>query len=199
MVSDRLLLDLQYAHVGNNFILGFHSPELTDVEPSLIISTGLNGRSATASTFIRPVNSLNFNANYFLPSTLGSGSLAEDSAATGATRTPRRSPTPAASRRSASRPRSTNDCSLAATGCQADLSRDGYSVYDLLNYSAYVQDTITHGRFTAQLGIRYDYNKDTAQAANIVANPLSTTWLPAIASPAPIRAWRSTTSRRASA
>jgi hypothetical protein len=54
-------------------------------------------------------------------------------------------------------------------------------VYDLLNYSAYVQDTITHGRFTMQLGVRYDYNKDSAQAANIAANPLSTTWLPAIA------------------
>jgi hypothetical protein len=180
VVSDRLLLDLQYAHVGNNFVLGFHSPELTNVEPSLIISTGLNGRSATASTFIRPVNSLNFNANYFLPSTLGSdhslkiGGYWRDSNTTSITHTGGyatvRFPTAL-----------TNDCSLASTGCQADLSRDGYSVYDLLNYSAYVQDTITHGRFTAQLGIRYDYNKDSAQAANIVANPLSTTWLPGIA------------------
>jgi hypothetical protein len=180
VVSDRLLLDLQYAHVGNNFVLGFHSPELTNVEPSLIISTGLNGRSATASTFIRPVNSLNFNANYFLPSTLGSdhslkiGGYWRDSNTTSITHTGGyatvRFPTA-----------TTNDCSLASTGCQADLSRDGYSVYDLLNYSAYVQDTITHGRFTAQLGIRYDYNKDSAQAANIVANPLSTTWLPGIA------------------
>ena len=180
VVSDRLLLDLQYAHVGNNFVLGFHEPGLTNVEPSLIISTGLNGRSATASTFIRPVNSLNFNANYFLPSTWGSdhslkiGGYWRDSNTTSITHTGGyatvRFPTA-----------TTNDCSLAATGCQADLSRDGYSVYDLLNYSAYVQDTITHGRFTAQLGIRYDYNKDSAQAANIVANPLSTTWLPGIA------------------
>jgi len=28
VVSDRLLVDAQYAHVGNNFTLGFHSPEL---------------------------------------------------------------------------------------------------------------------------------------------------------------------------
>ena len=26
VISDRLLVDLQYAHVGNNFVLGFHSP-----------------------------------------------------------------------------------------------------------------------------------------------------------------------------
>jgi len=73
-----------------------------------------------------------------------------------------------------------NDCSLAATGCQVDLTRDGYTVYDLLNYSAYVQDTITHGRATVQAGLRYDYNKDKAGAASIAANPLGGIWLPAI-------------------
>jgi len=180
VISDRLLVDVTYAHVGNNFVLGFHAPELSDVEPSIIVSTGLNGRSATASTFIRPVNSLNFNANYFLPSTLGSdhalkiGGYWRDSNTTSITHT--------GGFATVRFPNSlSNDCSLAATGCQADLARDGYSVYDLLNYSAYVQDTITHGRFTMQLGVRYDYNKDSAQAANIAANPLSTTWLPAIA------------------
>ena len=30
VVSDRLLLDLQYAHVGNNFTLGLQSPDLRD-------------------------------------------------------------------------------------------------------------------------------------------------------------------------
>ncbi|HEV8209010.1 MAG TPA: TonB-dependent receptor [Vicinamibacterales bacterium] len=180
VISDRLLVDVTYAHVGNNFVLGFHAPELSDVEPSIIVSTGLNGRSATASTFIRPVNSLNFNANYFLPSTLGSdhalkiGGYWRDSNTTSITHT--------GGFATVRFPNSlSNDCSLAATGCQADLARDGYSVYDLLNYSAYVQDTVTHGRFTMQLGVRYDYNKDSAQAANIAANPLSTTWLPAIA------------------
>ena len=53
-------------------------------------------------------------------------------------------------------------------------------MYDLLNYSAYVQDTITKGRTTLQLGLRYDYNKDTAEASSIVANPLGGPWLPAI-------------------
>src|SRR5262249_23697202 len=60
-----------------------------------------------------------------------------------------------------------------SAGCQADLSRDGDSVYDLKNYAAYVQDTINHGRLTLQLGVRYDYNKDVADAATIAANPLA--------------------------
>jgi len=172
-------MDLQYAHVGNNFILGFHAPELSDAQPTLIVSTGLNGRSATASVFIRPVNSLNFNSNYFLPSKIGGdhalkfGGYWRDSNTTSITHTggfaTLRYPTDLS-----------NDCSLAATGCQADLARDGYSVYDLLNYAAYVQDTITHGRVTLQLGLRYDYNKDTAQAASIIANPLGGAFLPAI-------------------
>ena len=71
MLSDRLLLDVQYAHVGNNFILDFHEDALADVQPTLIVSTGLNGRSGTQSVNIRPANSINFNANYFMPGTVG--------------------------------------------------------------------------------------------------------------------------------
>ena len=41
------------------------------MQPVLIVSTGLNLRSGTQSVFLRPVNSLNFNSNYFLPGKLG--------------------------------------------------------------------------------------------------------------------------------
>src|SRR5262249_575189 len=71
VVTDRLLLALHYPPVGNNFTLGFHSPELADVQPTLIVSSGLNGRSGASSVFIRPVNSLTFNSNYFMPGFLG--------------------------------------------------------------------------------------------------------------------------------
>ena len=78
VLSDRLLLDVQYAHVGNNFILDFHDPlhdaAPTSVQPTLIISTTLNGRSTpdgSQSVNIRPVNSVTVNANYFLPGRLG--------------------------------------------------------------------------------------------------------------------------------
>jgi hypothetical protein len=182
VVSDRLLLDLQYAHIGNNFVLGFHSPELRDVEPTIIVSTGLNGRSGGESVFIRPVNSVTFNSNYFLPGVLGGdhsfkiGGYWRDSNTSSISHT--------GGFATVRFPNSlNNDCSLAATGCQVDLTRDGYGVYDLLNYAAYVQDAITHGRLTLQLGVRYDYNRDKAEAANIAANPLSGPWLPGVAFP----------------
>ncbi len=179
VISDRLLVDLQYAHVGNNFVLGFHSPELRDVQPTLIVSTGLNGRSGTESVFIRPVNSLTFNSSYFLPGFLRGdhafkfGGYWRDSNTTSIGHT--------GGFATVRYPRAiTDDCSLTATACEVDLTRDNYTVYDLLNYAAYAQDTITHGRATVQLGIRYDYNKDKAEAASIAANPLGGPWLPGI-------------------
>ncbi len=179
VVSDRLLVDVTYAHVGNNFTLGFHSPELRDVEPTFIIATGLNGRSGGESVFIRPVNSVNLNANYFLPSKMGSdhalkfGGYWRDSNTTSISHRGGfgtvRFPTSV-----------DNNCAIQATGCQVDLVRDGNSVYDLLNYSAFVQDTVTHNRLTLQLGLRYDYNKDVAAASSITANPLGGSWLPSL-------------------
>ena len=181
VVSDRLLLDLQYAHVGNNFTLGLQSPDLRQVQPTLVVSTGMNGRSAAESVFIRPVNSLTFNSNYFVPGFVGGdhslrvGGYWRNSNTTSINHTGGyatvRYPNDAAL---------AGGCSAAATGCQVDLTRDGFSVYDLTNYAAYVQDTITRGRATYQVGVRYDYNKDEAGAASIVANPLGGPWLPAI-------------------
>jgi hypothetical protein len=186
VVSDRLLMDVNYAHVGNNFTLGFHSPELRDVQPTFVISTGLNGRSGAESVFIRPVNSLTVNTNYFLPGKLGGdhafkiGGYWRDSNTTSINHTGGygtvRFPTQAEFDNSGT-------CLTNSAGCQVDLTRDGHSVYDLKNYSAYVQDTITRGRATFQLGLRYDYNKDVAEAASIVANPLAGPWLPGISFP----------------
>jgi hypothetical protein len=179
VVSDRLLLDLQYAHIGNNFTLGLQSPDLRTTQPTFVISTGLNGRSAAESVFIRPVNSLTFNSNYFMPGFIGGdhslrvGGYWRNSNTTSINHT--------GGYATVRYPNAiTNDCSVAATGCQVDLTRDGYSVYDLTNYAAYVQDTITRGRATYQLGVRYDYNKDKAAASSIVANPLGGPWLPGI-------------------
>jgi hypothetical protein len=184
-VTDRLLLDVAYTHVGNNFTLGFHSPELRDVQPTIIVSTGLNGRSGAESVFIRPANEININANYFLPGRLGGdhafkfGGYWKDAQSYSLNHTGGfarvRFPTAI-----------DNDCSLVATNCEVDLVRDGLSLYDLVNNSAFVQDTFTRGRMTAQLGVRWDFNHDTALAATIGANPLGmgngpTQWLPGIA------------------
>ena len=122
------------------------------MQPTFIISTGLNGRSAAPSVFIRPVNSLTVNSNYFLPAVMGGdhafkfGGYWHDANSTSINHTGGyatvRFPTDAASA-------GNSTCATAAGGCQVDLTRDGYSVYDLTNFSAYVQDTITHGRVDA--------------------------------------------------
>jgi hypothetical protein len=186
VVSDRMLLDVQYAHVGNNFILDFHDPSLADVQPLLIIAGSINGRSTpdgSQSVNIRPVNSVNVNMNYFMPGTLGGdhafkvGGYYKDAYNYNSTHTPgnavARFPTVASST-------DPNDCANVAAGCQLQLTRDGQYIDDLKNISLYAQDTYTHGRITAQLGVRYDYNNAVNQASNVAANPLQPTWLPAI-------------------
>jgi hypothetical protein len=185
VISDRLLLDVQYGHVGNNFILDFHEDALSDVQPFLIVSTGVNGRSTpdgSQSVNIRPVNSVNLNMNYFMPASMGGdhafkfGGYWKDANSYNSTHTGgfavARFPT-----------NFSNDCSLAATACQAQVTRDGQTDYDLLNISAYLQDTYTHDRLTAQLGVRYDYNHDQALASAVTANPLVPQLLPAVSFP----------------
>jgi len=189
VLSDRLLLDVQYAHVGNNFILDYHDPSLADVQPLFIIAGSINGRSTpdgSQSVNIRPVNQVNFNLNYFMPGVMGGdhafkvGGYWKDANSYGSTHTPgnavARFPTATAST-------DPNDCANVAAGCQLQFTRDGQTVYDLKNISMYAQDTWTRGRLTAQLGLRYDYNNDVAGASSVGANPLQPTWLPAVAFP----------------
>jgi hypothetical protein len=194
VVSDRFLVDVQYAHVGNNFILDYHDPAyatetaggLIGLQPTFVISTGLNGRSTpdgSQSVNIRPVNSLTVNTNYFLPGAWGGdhsfkiGGYWRDNNGYNSSHTPgnavARFPTSA----ELANP---NDCATLAAGCQMQLTRDAQTDYDLKNISLYGQDTITRGKMTVQLGVRYDYNHDTALASSVAANPLLPAILPAV-------------------
>jgi hypothetical protein len=183
VLSDRLLADVSYSHVGNNFILGFHDPSLADVQPSFIVSSGLNGRSGTASVNIRPVDSVNLNGNYFMPAAfLGDHSFkfggywrdaySETINLSGGDATAR-FPTQAAF--------DTDTCSQGVSaGCAVSLFREGDTPDRLTNISLFAQDTVTHGKTTLQLGLRYDYNHDQALAANIPGNTLLPGLLPAV-------------------
>jgi carboxypeptidase family protein/TonB-dependent receptor-like protein len=185
VLSDRLLMDVQWAHVGNNFILDFHDPSLATVQPTFIINSpaSLNGRSGTQTIYLRPANSVNVNMNYFLPGgpggdhalKLGGYWRDNNSYANGRTggNATARFPT-------AAELASANDCATLAAGCQAALTRDSQTIYDLTNISAYVQDTITHNRLTLQLGVRYDRNHDQALASNVPSSPLMPALLPAV-------------------
>src|SRR5262249_24677514 len=73
-----------------------------------------------------------------------------------------------------------SDCATLDAGCQMQLTRDGQSEFKLTNVAFYGQDTVTHGRATLQLGVRYDYNHDRALASAVVANPLRPDILPAV-------------------
>ena len=185
VINDRLLLDLQWAHVGNNFTLDFHDPALATVQPTFIINSpaGLNGRSGTQSIFLRPANSLTLNMNYFMPGGVGGdhsfkfGGYWHDNYSYSNTRTggnaTARFPT-------AAELASPNDCATLTAGCQVGLTRDSQTIYDLLNLSAYVQDTITHNRLTMQLGLRYDSIHDQALASVVPSSPLVPTILPGV-------------------
>jgi hypothetical protein len=67
-----------------------------------------------------------------------------------------------------------------AAGCGAALTRDSHTIYSLTNYSAFVQDSITRGKASLQLGLRWDRNHDEALAATIPASDLLPTLLPAV-------------------
>jgi hypothetical protein len=198
VISDRFLVDATYAHVGNNFILDYHDdayatqspvPGVIGLQPTLVVSTGLNGRSTpdgNQSVNIRPVNSFTVNANYFLPGVMGAdhalkfGGYWRDNNGYGSTHTPgmavARFPTPADLAAVATG----TDCSTLAAGCQTNITRDGITDYDLTNIALYVQDTVTKGRTTLQLGLRYDYNHDQALASAVSANYLLPNVLPAV-------------------
>jgi hypothetical protein len=182
VVSDRLVLDLQYAHVGNNFVLDFHEDQLSDVQPALIVASGLNLRSASQSVFLRPVNSLTLNGNYFLPGKIGAdhafkfggywrNAYSESIGHTGGFATAR-FPTQAAY--------DNNTCTVLATGCAGAMTRDSHTAYSLTNISAFVQDTITRKQMTLSLGIRFDQNHDEALAATIPASGILPALLPAV-------------------
>jgi hypothetical protein len=187
VLSDRLLLDVQWAHIGNNFVLDFHDPSLTDVQSTLIIPTSLNGRSGTQNVFLRPVQTVNVNMNYFMPGVAGGdhafkiGGYWKDAYSF--------SQTHRGGNATVRFPTSVNDncAALAAANptnvknwCQVDLWRDSQAIYDLLNVALYAQDTITHNRLTLSAGVRYDRNHDQTLSSSAAANPILPQWLPAI-------------------
>jgi hypothetical protein len=169
--SDRWLVEAQWAHVGNNFILDFQSPELNDVQPSYEISTGVWGRSYQRSgPYIRPTNSFDLVTNYFLPGALGGDhqfkaglrwriAMAHSEVHRGGNTIARFS---------------------NGVASQAYLYRDSITEYDLKTWAAYLQDTYTVKRLTLNLGFRWDRQDDYARATSVPAHPFAPEWLPAV-------------------
>ena len=170
VISDKMLVDVMYAHLGNNFVLDFHEDSLRDVQARQEVTTGLWGRSFQASTFLRPTNSVDVVSSYFAPGVLGGDH----------------------SFKAGYRWRTASSTSLNHRGgfidarfrngvaAEADIWRDGNSISSLTTHALYLQDTFTKDRLTLNLGFRYDIQDDAAQAGLVPANPTFPTLMPSI-------------------
>ncbi|MBI4477247.1 MAG: hypothetical protein HY654_08750, partial [Acidobacteria bacterium] len=171
IINDRWLVDLQWAHLGNNFILDFHEDSLNDVQPIFEITTGVWGRSFQRSgPFLRPTNSVDLNTNYFLPG-VGGGDHAIKAGyrwriALGHSETHRGGNTIARFRNG-----------VASEGY---LYRDAITEYDLKTHAFYIQDNYSVRRLNLNLGIRWDRQRDTALSSSVPAHPFAPQWLPAV-------------------
>ncbi len=171
--SDRFLMDVQWAHLGNNFALDFHEDSLADVQPAFETTTGRYERSFQASVFARPTNSLDVTGNYFLPAFAGGDHAFKMGL----------------------RWRSANSTSLNHRGGNAyarftngipnsaDLWRDGNSISHLNTWAFYAQDSYTVKRFTFNLGFRIDIQDDEAVAGDVPGNPIVPALLPSVSFP----------------
>jgi hypothetical protein len=162
--SDRFMMEYSYAHVGNNFALTFHDESLRTVQPAYDLSTGAWARSYTESVYVRPTDSVDIVGNYFIPGWLGGdhalkfgvkyrNDIAHSESQWGGNAIAR----------------FTNFTSMTAS--EAQLYRNGLTEYGLHNRSFYVQDTFTKNKLTLNLGLRYDYQTDFANGANVPASP----------------------------
>ncbi|HSL20657.1 MAG TPA: TonB-dependent receptor [Vicinamibacterales bacterium] len=171
VISDRWLIDLQWSHLGNNFVLDFHEDDLASVQRRLDVNTGIWSESYQRSgPFIRPTHSFDVTTSYFLPAVAGGDhslkagfrwrSAKEHSESNVGGNTTRRF--------------------IGGVAREAELHRDSITNYYLSTYAAYVQDTYTVNRLTFNLGVRWDRQANEALASSVPEHPFLADWLPAI-------------------
>ena len=112
VISDRLLVDVQYAHIGNNFTLGLQSPDLRD-HAAHARGRHRHERPLGGGERLHPPGQQPNLQLDLLPPGSSAAITRSRSAATGAIRTPRRSTTRVATRQCVSRRVDRrNDCPL---------------------------------------------------------------------------------------
>ena len=131
------------------------------MQPSYETSTGLWGRSYQESVYVRPTDSVDIVGNYFIPGWLGGdhalkfgfkdrNDIAHSENQMGGN----------------AYARFTNGAPNAA-----QIYRNGLTEYGLHNRSFYAQDTFSKDKLTVNLGFRYDYQTDFANAEDVPASP----------------------------
>ena len=171
--TDRFLLDVQAGHVGNNFTLTFQEDAQRGIQPINELSDGSWQRSFSESIFLRPTDSVDVTASYFVPAALGGDHALKIGY----------------------RWRNARGDSISHFGgnavarydegeaVEAQFYRDGNTSYLLKTQALYVQDTYTRNRLTLNLGLRWDRQTDEALATEVPANPLIPSIMPAISFP----------------
>ena len=170
VISDRWLVDVMAAHLGNNFVLDFHDPALRDVQARQETTTQVWGRSFQASTFLRPTNSLDVVSSLFVPARVGGDH----------------------SLKFGYRWRNSHSTILNHHGgfidalftdgvaTAADIWRDEYSESHLDTHAMYLQDSYSRDQLTVNLGIRLDRQDDAAEPARVPENPFFRQLMPGI-------------------
>ncbi len=170
IASNRLSLTLKASHVDGGFLLDFHEDALAEVQPTFDTLTSMNGRSGTRTDNIRPTSEIRVDGNTLVSELLGGDHALKFGV----------------------RWRSTPYQTITKTGggasarfrgglpVEANILRDGHTNRGLWEYSAYLNDSFRRGRFTFNLGLRFDYQDDEARDANVPANPILPDLLPAL-------------------
>jgi len=172
VASDRLMFDTSYGYVDGGFRLDFHKDELADVQRLLETTSNALSRSNQNSVNIRPQKEIKTDGNYF-----GSFFGADHALKFGA----RWRDTPFTTQGHFGGFATAR--LLNGVPVEADLHRDNNGQFSLTGGAAYIQDAISIGRLTVNAGVRVDYHKDQALAAEIGANPIAPDRLPALAFP----------------
>ncbi len=166
--SDRLMAEISYAHVGNNFTMTFHEDDLRGVQPMREATSvaGLWARSYLENVYVRPTDSIDLMGNYFLPGFLGGdhaikfgfkirNDIAHSETTYGGNVYVQY-----------------NSGSLPAftTPESAYVYRPGMTEYGLHNRNVYVQDSYSRNNLTLNVGLRFDYQTDYANESTVAAH-----------------------------
>ena len=170
VISDRWLVDVMTAHVGNNFVLDFHEDALRDVQARQETTTLVWGRSFDASTFLRPTNSFDIVSNLFVPARFGG-----DHSLKFGYRWRNAHSTIRNHRGGFIDALFTNGAATAA-----DIWRDEETESHLDTHAIYVQDNYSRNKLTITAGLRLDRQDDSAEAARVPENPFFPQLMPAI-------------------
>ena len=137
--SDRLLLDVVWAHLGNNFTLTFQEPGQRDIQRMFDTTSGKFARSYDESIFLRPTNSVDITTSYFLPGALGG----DHSFRVGYRYRTAFGQTISHTGGNAEARYQNGLPDAGGTAFRARLYRDGHTQYDLLTHGFYAQDNFT--------------------------------------------------------